>query len=139
MANTYNPKKVQVIFNNQILTGFADGSFAELEMNADQFSLVVGADGEGARTASADRSGKLKVTLLQTSGGNDILSASLTTDMATNVNTGPCMIKDGSGRTLALAAQAWVNKYAAVAFDKEAKAREWTIESADWVVAVAGN
>lgn len=136
---TYNPKKVQVIFQNQILTGFADGSFVDIERNADQFALVVGADGEGARAASADKSGTVKVTLLQTSAGNDILSAALTTDEFTNVNTGPLMVKDASGRTLALAAEAWVKKYAPVSFDKEVKAREWTLESADLIIAVAGN
>lgn len=138
-AKTYNSKKVQVSFLNQPITGFADGEFISAEMNSDQVTLVVGADGEGARAMSADGSGIVKLTLLQTSLGNDILTAALNKDRLTNLNVGPLLIKDVSGRTFVMGAEAWVKKFANVTLDKEVKAREWTLECADLQINVAGN
>lgn len=138
-VKTYNSKKVQVSFLNQILTGFADGEFINVTFNADQVSLVVGADSEGARAMSADNSGQVKITVLQTSMANDILSNALITDRQTNINFGQLFIKDGSGRTHVFAQEAWVKKFADVVLDKDVKAREWTLESADLQVMVAGN
>ena len=139
MAKSYSPKKVQVNFLNQVISGFADGEFVMAAMNNDQVSLVVGADGEGARAMSADNSGTVKLTLLQTSLGNDILSEALRADRLSNINVGPLLIVDTSGRTLVMAAEAWVKKFADVSLDKDVKAREWTIESADLQMTVAGN
>lgn len=139
MAKTYAAKKVQVVFNNQVLTGFMDGSFVEVERNSDSFTLMIGADGEGARAASADKSGTVKITLLQTSASNDVLSAVLIADELTNVAAAPLLIKDGSGRTLVSSPEAWVKKPAVVTFDKEIQGREWTIETDALAINVAGN
>lgn len=139
MAKTYSPKKVQVIVNGVPLTGFADGSFVEVEMSADAFTMVIGADGEGARAASADQSGTVTVRLLQTSAGNDVLSALLTADRLTQLGTFSLIVKDVSGTSLVLAQQAWVKKMANITFDKEIQAREWVIESDLLNVFAGGN
>lgn len=136
---TYNPKKVIVTWLGHTFTGYADGTFIGVEQTSDAFSMQIGGDGEGARTASADESGNVKLTLMQTSASNDFLSQQLAKDRLTNLNTGPLFVKDASGRTLVAAQEAWIKKSANVEFGKEASAREWTFESAKIEQFVGGN
>lgn len=136
---TYNPKKVQVILGDHIVTGYADGEFLSVERNADQFQVIVGADGESARVASADRSGNVTLTLMQMSESNDFLSEKLSEDEETNVATFPLLIKDGQGTTLIQSSQAWVKKYATAGFGKDDAQREWVIETGDLRVLVGGS
>lgn len=136
---TYNPKKVQVIIGDHIVTGYADGSFLSVERNSDQFQAITGADGESARVASADRSGLMTLTLMQTSESNDFLSAKLSEDEETNLGTFPVLIKDLQGTTLVQSAEAWVKKYATVEFGKDDAQREWVIETGDLRLVVGGS
>lgn len=139
MAKTYNPKRVQLAIGPHIVTGFADGTFIQVDRNADQFQVVVGADGEAARAASADKSGTVTVTLMQTSASNDFLSAALNTDELTNLNTMPLLMKDISGRTLVQAAEGWVKKYATIEMGKEIVSREWVFETGELLITEGGN
>lgn len=41
MMQTYDPKKVKVLFLGAPLDGFADGTFVNVSRNEDGFSLVV--------------------------------------------------------------------------------------------------
>jgi hypothetical protein len=139
MAKTYNPKKVQLAIGPHIVTGYADGTFIQVDRNADQFAVVVGADGEAARSASADKSGTVTVTLMQTSASNDFLSLALSTDEQTNLNTMPLLLKDISGRTLVQAAEGWVKKYATIELGKEIVSREWVFETGELLITEGGN
>ncbi len=138
-ARTYGSKTVQQVFDNQIITGTAKGTFVEAEYNSDAVTLMVGSDGEGARAMSADRSGTVKLTLLQTSPFNDVLSAALILDQATGLGTKSYFCKDARGSTLIHAAQCWVKKCANVVLADEIQGREWTIETSDLDVFVGGN
>lgn len=139
MAKTYAPKKVQLIYKGVPITGFMDDTFIEVERNSDSFALLIGADGEGARAASADRSGKITFRLLQTSASNDYLSASLVVDEATNANAGPVMVKDGSGRALDSAAESWITKPAKKVYGKGIEGREYVIETDNLITLGGGN
>lgn len=139
MIKTYNPKRVIVSFGGQPLSGYADGTFIEVELNADAFTLTVGADGEGARSASADESGTVKLSLLQTSASNDVLNAAHATDKLTNLGAKPLMVKDLQGRTLVTAAEAWIRKAPSAGFAKEVGTREWTFETASMQQITGGN
>lgn len=137
--STYASNLVQLVFKGVPITGFMDDSFLDVERNSDSFSLMVGADGEVARAAQADKSGKITFRLLQTSASNDFLTAALATDEATNVNQGAVMVKDGSGRSLSSSAEAWIVKPAKKVFAKGIEGREWVIECGKLVTIVAGN
>ena len=139
MAKTYNPKRVQLAIGPHIVTGFADGTFIQVERTSDQFQVVIGADGEAARAASADKSGTLTLTLMQTSASNDFLSTALLTDEQTNLNTMPLLMKDVSGRTLVQAAEGWIKKYATIEFGKEIVSREWVYETGELFIHEGGN
>lgn len=136
---TFNPKKVSVYFKGKILSGFAPGSFVEWARNGDSFAVEVGADGEGARVASQDFSGTVKVMLQQTSRSNDDLSALIEADEQTQDQTGPLFVKDASGRTLLSAPEAWIKKPADGSFGKDLSPREWIFESALIKLTIGGN
>lgn len=139
MAKTYNPKRVAVSFAGRLLTGFADGTFITVSRNEDTFALAVGSDGEAARSASSNRSGRVTLTLMQTSASNDILSALAATDERTNQGTGALMVKDASGRTVVLAAEAWIVKPADAELGREIGNREWVFETGDLEIFNGGN
>jgi hypothetical protein len=139
MATTYSPKKVIVTFNGRILTGYAAGTFIEAERESDAFTKDVGADGETARVASADRSGRVTLTLMQTSDSNDYLSTVAATDELTQTGTGALFIKDTSGRSLVTAGEAWVKKVPKASFAKDNGEREWVFETGDIQITNNGN
>lgn len=139
MTKTYDPQKVLITYRGALLTGFADGTFVNVSRAADAFTLTVGADGESARAKSADKSGTVRITLLQTSQSNDVLSAFAAQDEATGLGTGPLMVKDAFGTTLVMAAQAWIQKLPDVEFGKETGSREWAFQAGELAVALGGN
>ena len=138
-AHTFDPSQVLISFHNQQITGYADGTFVTFSRNSPSFTMVVGADGEVTWVASADKSGTIKVTLLQTSAGNDILSSELKIDELTRQNIQPVFVQDLFGRTLCMGAQSRLEKPAEVQLGKDAVGHEWTIQVADMDIFVGGN
>lgn len=138
-VKTYSPKEISVIVAGTIITGFAEDSFLSIERSSDAFDKVVGADGEVARTASADRSGTITITLLQTSASNDILSALQLADEISLAGKFPVMVKDTLGTSLYLSATAWVQKVSDADYGSSIGEREWVIECADLSALVGGN
>lgn len=136
---TYSPKKVQVIVGNHVCTGLAKGSFVVVEKKEDDFTTEVGSDGEGARTQSADESGSVTITLMQTSASNDVLSGLRDADKASGAAVFPLMIKDGSGRTIVTAAEAWIRKVPNSDFSDQKTDRPWIIDSAILIHKLGGN
>lgn len=136
---TFVPADVVVNFHGIDLSGFADGTFVESRMDSDAFSDVCGADGEVARSASADERGEITVTLLQTSQSNDLLTAEHAKDTATKKNTGPVFVKDLNGTTKIQGSEAWIKKVADVTLGKEIEARQWTFRVAKMRQNVGGN
>lgn len=139
MAKTYNSRKVIVTFAGTRITGMADGDFVSAARNGDSFTLTKGADGEGARAANPDKSGKVTITLLQTSSSNDFLQAQLDLDERTDQGKGAVFIRDLSGRTLVESPEGWLTKPADVALSKEVGGREWVIECDELRISNGGN
>jgi hypothetical protein len=136
---TYDPKNVSVILGGKTISGFADGTFITAERNAQAFNLKVGASGEGARAKSNDKSGKVTITLLQTSSSNDDITAIAAADELNNQGAVPLLVRDNSGRTLITALTSWVQKYANSEFGKEIANRVWVIETDELDIFVGGN
>lgn len=139
MVKTYDPKNTQIIVGGHIVQGFDDGTFIKVERNNDAFTLKVGADGEGARNKSNDKSGTFEITLLGSSASNDALSGFATADELNNGGVVPVLVKDDNGTTLAEALTAWVRKKAPVEFGKEITSRVWVIETDSLDILVGGN
>jgi hypothetical protein len=131
MLHTYDPKMVAVVFRGIPITGFADGTFVTVEHNNDMFTLQVGADGHATRTKSNDNSGKITVTLTQSSPSNDPLTAIHNADRLApkGVGIGPIQVKDLSGSSLHSAPTAWIMKPPSSAYAKDPQTREWVFET----------
>ena len=139
MAKTFDPKQCQIIVGGHIVQGYADGTFIRVARNNDAFALKVGADGEGARAKSNDKSGTFEITLLGSSASNDVLSGFATADELNNGGQVPVLLKDSNGTTLCEALTGWVRKKADVEFGKEITDRVWTIESDSIDMLVGGS
>lgn len=136
----YDSKEVTVVVAGiPINSGYADGEFIKIEQSDQDFNVVVGTDGEVTRSKTNNRHAKISIILMQSSDGNNLLTALNTLDVnATNgAGVGPLLIKDMQGTSLYTAAKCWIAKPPDVSFDREAKPREWLIEC-DYLVRVDG-
>jgi hypothetical protein len=130
----------QIIFNvgGRDVSGYAAGTFVEVERNKDGFTLVVGSDGENTRVKSQDRSGTFKCTLQQSSPLNDYFSSLATQDELSSNAVVPILLKDANGTTIAQAKQGWVKKKASSSFADAVENREWTFETGNLSYEVGG-
>jgi hypothetical protein len=138
-VKTYDPKQVTLIVGGKIVTGFTDGTFILAERNENMFNLKVGVDGIGTRAKSNNQSGKLTITLHQSSNSNDDLSALASADELSNTGAVPVLMKDSSGRTIVTALTAWIQKYANAEFAKEVANRVWVMETDQLIIFDGGN
>ena len=67
MTTVYDPKKVTVIYDGQVITGFADDSMIEAEKNEDNITPHVGVLGEVSLAINADNTGTVTISLANTS------------------------------------------------------------------------
>lgn len=133
MGKNFDPKEVSITLGTHIVSGYADGTFAAFAQNRDTYALTVGADGEGTRVKSNDKSGRLTITLLKASSSNEILSALASGDAQL-----PCILKDNNGSTLLSSATAWLVRHADFEYSNEETTVEWIIESDSWDRLVGG-
>lgn len=138
-AKTYNPKKVSVIVGGQIISGFTDGNFIKAARNSDMWNMKVGVDGIGTRSKTNDKSGKITITLHQSSPSNDYLSTLAATDEASDTGAVPVLIRDANGSTLCTCLTGWVKKIADGDFEKEVANRVWIIETDELLLFNGGN
>lgn len=122
----YAPGSVVVQFRGVPLTGFAPGTFVTAERSEDSFTTTVGADGEYARTRSANKSGTVALTLLATSAANQLLLAWLREDEMFGTGRGPLSVKNLAGEELVFSPEAWIVRPANLEFADEVGTREWT-------------
>jgi hypothetical protein len=139
MVKTYDPKNISIILGGKIITGFADGTWIEVDRNEDAWTLKVGVDGEGARAKNNNKSGKVTITLMQTSSSNDVLSAYALADELGNAGAVPFFMKDSNGSSLFTALTMWVKKMAKADNAKEVKERVWVLETDELIMNVGGN
>lgn len=113
--------------------GFADGEFLRIEQDSDDFTDVVGTDGEVTRSKTNDRRATVSLILMQSSSGNAVLSALNLLDKKTGggAGVGPFLVRDKQGTSLYSASKCWIAKPPNVSFGREAGPREWKIRVAD--------
>jgi hypothetical protein len=135
---TYDPRNVTIIIGGIIASGFADGTFIQVERNNPSFSVVSGASGETSRIKSNDKSCKLTLTLMATSTLNDILTGFMKADEISNSGKFPITIYEITGSTVVSALEAWVSKPPRVEYGKESGTREWELEAGTLEMFVGG-
>lgn len=129
-TTTYSADEVTVGLGPILVDGYGDGEFVRIEHNQPTFGLKVGTDGKGTRFKFLDRSAKITITVMQSSSANDALSTLHEGDRSAPNGAGivPLYIRDGSGRALYTAAEAWISEPPKPAFGREPGAREWVVE-----------
>lgn len=125
----YDPDRVVIYLAGIRVQGFADGEFLTYKRQSPGFAIVVGTDGEVARSKSNNKTIEIVIKLLQTSASNLALSALHNTDLnaINGAGVGTLLIQDTSGNTLIQSPQAWIVQSPDGSMDRTAKAREWTI------------
>jgi hypothetical protein len=138
MPNTYDPKKIILIFGAKELSGFADGTFIDVEPLGDGITSVCGADGEVARSMDPDTRAKVTITLLSTSQSNDYLSALYILDKQSGAGMFPFLIKDLLGKTVVSSQYSWITQFPKMTngMKVEDGHREWVIETGgcEWFI-----
>jgi hypothetical protein len=130
----YDADQVTVILASiPIDSGYADGEFLSIEQDTDDFTDVVGTDGEVTRSKTNDRRATITLTLMQSSGGNAVLSALNNLDVNTpgGAGVGTLLVRDKQGTSLYAASKCWIAKPPTATFGREAGSREWKIRCAD--------
>ena len=140
LTKGYNPAAVTVVFRGALLDGFGPDSKVECTF-PDAFSMEIGTDGEACMTRINDYSATVKITLMQSSYSNDVLSAlhSIDRNSPLGGGVGVLQIVDLTGTTLINAPQARIQKFADIAFGKTSGTREWTFIMGQALVQVGGN
>ena len=138
-VKTYDPKQVVLTVEGVQMSGFVEGSFITVARNEDAWSLQVGTDGEGTRSKSNNKSGRITFTLMQSSDSNAIMSALALRDEVSNSGAVPVLLKDNSGDSLYMCETAWVVKFPDSTFETDATGREWVLETDVLTCYVAGN
>ena len=133
-SESYAAALVAASFNAVPLTGMADGQFIGADKNVDGMTLTVGADGESAVAISADESGTVTITLLNTSISNDYLSRCANLKVR-----GQLIVKDLSGRMVLFAQDAWVKKQSTVNKSKQVESNAWVFETGNLEMTNNGN
>ncbi len=129
LVKTYDPKKVIVTFGGVPITGFADGTFVQVDPNAESFTRKVGADGEVVRAKTNDNTHTVVITLQQSSASNSFLGNAYNTDKLTGAGMLPLSITDLNGGTIAFWPQAWIQTDPSWGYAKETTDRGWTLHT----------
>ncbi len=138
-TRTYDPAAHLLSFLGIPLTAFGEDTFIDAARSEDGFKMTVGAGGEVARSRSRNRTGRVTITLLQSSPENDLLMQAAITDEATGQGIGPLFLKDRLGTTVLHAENAWIAKVPDMKRAKAVGAVEWMIDCADLEMFAGGN
>jgi hypothetical protein len=130
-VQTYNPKEVRVTIAGQIVTGYGDGVSVQVERGIpERYVSHVGAQGEVSRTATTNRTAKLKITLKQTSPFNQTLQV---IESTLNAAKFPVQVSNKSDlKYLAGASESWIESMPNKELGGEEQMREWVIFMADF-------
>ena len=125
---TYDPGDVRLTVGGNIISGFAEDTMVTVERNSDSYTMSVGCGGEVTRSRGRDTTGRITITLKQTSGSNGVLSLLNILDEQSGGGIVPVNI--GAGLAVYSSAQSWIVKPPPAEQGKEASDREWLIDCA---------
>lgn len=108
--HNYSPDLVDVIYKGIQITGFAEGTFIDVERETDSFTKKVGSLGDVARTRSLNKSGKITITVMDTHPVNDLLALVIIADEQDGSGTGAFTLKDRNGFSEVRASDVWCMK-----------------------------
>lgn len=126
-VRTYAPQEVRVAWGGFPITGFADGEFINITLNADVTDEVIGAQGTVALTKIANWTGTVTLTLLQNAEANLYLSGIYAAQQrAADVVRENMTITDPSGSTLYECRLTHMKRAADVVLSDGQNSKTWT-------------
>jgi len=125
MSATYDPKKVLINFGTIEITGYADGTFVEIEPEGDSFERVTGSAGDVVFVNKQMWVYNVTITLLQTSHTNAELTLWHNADKLSNNGLTSLQIKDLRGNSL-FTGNARIGTEPTVTWSRDIENREWT-------------
>lgn len=141
-VKTYDAAEVILsIAGRKIEAGFDEGEFVTVEPASTSWKTKVGANGEVARAKTNNKMALVKVKLMQTSLGNNILSQLHNLDIASTngAGVGEFLLEDPSGGMVLRAEHCWVQGLPKVGRGVEVGVYEWTVEIAALEGDIFGN
>lgn len=137
---TYSPSDIVVsLAGMHTVVGYADGTFVRILKEMKPFEKQRSMGGEISRIYSQDDAFKVELSLMQSSGSNNILSMLYNIDIATRVGKFPLIIKDSRGQTNFVALTAWVEQVPDVTFSKNLEVWTWTFGCTEATLMIGGN
>lgn len=140
-CKVYDPGAVVMFVNGIAMRGYGQSTFITATQNVPTYRMFVGTSGEATRALTNNRSGRIEVTLQQSSFSNSVLSFIHATDFAAprGVGVSAVQIKDLTGNTLLLANTTWIVQYPDVTFSRGVENWTWTLETDVLVMSVGGS
>ena len=136
---THDASQDYVTIDNQTITGFAKGlDSIKLEFDSDAFSDDADRDGNPFRMKSNDERATLTLRLTQFSPSNSILAAMAAADRRNGFDVRAVSVVDGTGKTTASGAEAWVKKLQPIMLGNEVSERVWEIRIGRCSLTVGG-
>jgi hypothetical protein len=122
-------KNVSAIFGPILFEGFAEGDdVIVIESTQDQFSMVVGAQGDVIRTQTSDNSCTCTIKLLQTSNTNEELTVKYIADRRTGLITEPLLITDRESGEVYSINNAWIKRFPTVTRGQNPNSMDWIFD-----------
>jgi len=126
----YSPAQVKITFGGILISGYAEGTFIEVERNEDRYTTQVGSLGEVTRTQNLNRTGKVTLTLMQHAPINALLQGFIDLDELGDTDPQDLSIKDLSNSMRCHADEAWITKAPKIERSKDSATIQWTFECA---------
>lgn len=137
--STFDPKRIVIVYFGNVIGGYAEDNFIEVDFLEESFTIYIGADGEASRALNRNQSAEIKIRLAATSYSNDTLSAIHALDRLTGAGAGDFRMEDGNGTSIAHASSAWIKKPPSTAYGKKIGEREWLLATGKLDHFVGGN
>lgn len=135
----YDPSQNKITLGGQDITGYAEGTFIEIERDEDGFTTTVGSLGDVVRTRNLSRVAKVTLTLMAQAPANDILDQISQDDEDTGDNVKSFQMKDLNANVRCDGPEAWVMKKPKVERAKEAGTVQWVLCVANCEIRAGGN
>lgn len=146
-TSTYSPSDVNVVISQEssglvhVISGYAEDSHINVERDSETYEHVTGVDNQATRIYKANKSGKITVSLAQSSASNDILTLLYANDAASRNSDGlfTVTVKDGSGRSVAFAQEGYIGVVPNSQYGNSLNNRDWVINCTNMDDIIAGN
>lgn len=136
----YDPSEVSFTFRNVRVSGFAEGTFIEVERDEDGFTATAGSLGDVTRTRNLNIMGTITVTLMAQAVSNSYLESIASEDAQFGTGFGAAQAVDHNSEGSEVhATYAWVRKLPKWERGKESGPVVWVFHCADLEIRNNGN